>query len=64
MNLNFTFTSQQAQVILNALASRPYAEVSGLVEVFLSQAREQEVAAEQAAAQEAAITDITDVKEI
>jgi hypothetical protein len=43
--MNFTFTPQQAQVILNALASRPYAEVSGLVEDFITQAREQDAAA-------------------
>jgi hypothetical protein len=45
MNMNFTFTQQQAQVLLNALASRPYAEVSGLIESLISQARAQEEAA-------------------
>jgi hypothetical protein len=55
--MTFTFTPQQAQVILNALAARPYAEVSGLVESFINQAREQE---ELAANNQI----ITDVKEI
>ena len=39
--MTFTFTEAQAQVILNALAARPYAEVSGIIEAFLTQANQQ-----------------------
>jgi hypothetical protein len=45
MNMTFNFTQQQAQVLLNALAQRPYAEVSGLIETLVTQARAQEEAA-------------------
>ena len=57
MNMTFTFTAQQAQVILNALAARPYAEVSGLVEIFIAQAREQE----EAAANNEVVTDAKEI---
>lgn len=39
--MTFTFTEAQAQVILNALAARPYAEVRGIIEAFLTQANQQ-----------------------
>lgn len=39
--LQFTFTEAQAQIILNALAARPFQEVNGLIEAFLSQAQAQ-----------------------
>lgn len=39
--MTFTFTEAQAQVILNALAARPYAEVSGIIETFITQANQQ-----------------------
>jgi len=57
MNMTFTFTAQQAQVILNALAARPYSEVSGLVENFITQAREQE----EAAANNEVVTDAKEI---
>lgn len=57
MNMTFTFTAQQAQVILNALAARPYTEVSGLIETLVTQARAQEEAA-------ANNQSVTDAKEI
>ncbi len=57
MNMTFTFTAQQAQAILNALAARPYAEVSGLVESFITQAREQE----EAAANNQVVTDAKEI---
>ena len=40
-SLNFVFTVQQAEVILNALVQLPYAQVSALVENIQSQAKEQ-----------------------
>lgn len=40
-SFNLVFTPQQAQVVLNALASRPYGEVSGLIQEVLSQIQAQ-----------------------
>lgn len=39
--IKLTFSPAQAQVVLNALASRPYAEVSGLIQEVLSQIQAQ-----------------------
>jgi hypothetical protein len=40
-SLTLTFTTAQAQVVLNALASRPYGEVSGLIQEVLGQIQAQ-----------------------
>jgi hypothetical protein len=41
MKLHFEFTEAEAQIILNALAGRPYGEVAQLIQVFQSQAAQQ-----------------------
>lgn len=39
-NYTFTFTEQEANVILNALGQRPYVEVAGLIGKIQQQAAE------------------------
>lgn len=39
--LTLVFTPQQAQSVLNALAARPYGEVSGLIQEVLNQIQAQ-----------------------
>ncbi len=39
--LTFTLTDQQADVVLNALAQRPFFEVQGVIQVMQSQAQPQ-----------------------
>lgn len=40
--LTLTLTTAQAQMMLNALAARPYAEVSGVIQDFLNQIQAQQ----------------------
>lgn len=39
--MKFEFTEQEANVILNALAAQPYAQVAALIAKLQSQAQEQ-----------------------
>ena len=41
MKLHFEFTEAEAQIILNALAGRPYGEVAQLIQAFQAQAARQ-----------------------
>lgn len=38
MNITWTVTAQEADVIMNALAQRPFAEVTNLIQKLLQQA--------------------------
>ena len=40
-NMNFTFTEQEAQIILNALCKEPYNQVVGVINNLQTQASEQ-----------------------
>lgn len=41
MNFNFELTEQEANAILNALASQPYSQVAQLIQKIMQQAAEQ-----------------------